>query len=133
MIAIRSSSIVRRLIYLVDLLADERGNAAIMTALVSPVILGFAGLAIDASMWQINKRDMQGAADQSALAAVVAYQAGAGADPVTAANAVAQRFGFTNGTGGVNVTVNKVQPPTLGYDVDYKVTISQPQPELLER
>jgi uncharacterized membrane protein len=65
-----------------NLRADNRGVSAIITALSLTALMGFAGLAADVAMWQINKRNMQGAADQAALAAVVAYLAGAEAAPL---------------------------------------------------
>jgi Flp pilus assembly protein TadG len=106
---------------------SERGSTAVLTALLLPVLLGFIGLAADAVMWEISKRNMQGAADQAAIAAVVAYQAGAGADPATNARAVAKQFGFNHGSDNTTVTVSLVTPPALGYLVDYSVTITKKQ------
>ena len=60
--------------------ADRRGGVAIITALAAVVLIGFAGLAIDVASWQVTKRQMQGAADQAAIGAVVAYLAGGGDD-----------------------------------------------------
>ena len=107
----------------------EGGSAVILTAVLLPLILGFVGFAVDVVMWEISKRNMQGAADQAAIAAVVAYQAGGGADPVTTARSVAAQYGFTHGSNGTTVTVNNVTPTALGYTKDYSVTISRLQPQ----
>jgi hypothetical protein len=110
--------------------ADRRGVSAILTGLAAMVLMGFAGLAIDVASWQVTKRHMQGAADQAAIGAVLAYLAGG--DPNSQAWAITASYGFTNGT---NATVT-VTPcylaigcnPALGYDADYVITITQPQP-----
>jgi Flp pilus assembly protein TadG len=50
------------------LLKNKRGNFSIMSALILPVGLGAAGLAIDASQLIANKNALQAAADAAALA-----------------------------------------------------------------
>ena len=112
-----------------SLRADDRGNVAIIIALTATVLMGFAGLAIDAAMWEINLHKMQGAADQAALAAVIAYQQGGGADPASTGDGVAAQFGFANGVNGASVAVTNVSPSPTGYDAAYSVAISQPQPQ----
>jgi len=42
---------------------DQRGAIAVTTALTLPVLLGFGGMAVDASMWLRAKSSVQGAAD----------------------------------------------------------------------
>ena len=112
-----------------NLCTDNRGVSAIITALSLTALMGFAGLGVDVAMWEISKRNMQGAADQAALAAVVAYLAGGGSGPAATAQGVAANFGFTNGNNGVVVTPANVSPSPTGYDAAYSVTISQPQPQ----
>jgi Flp pilus assembly protein TadG len=110
-----------------SLRVDDRGNVAIITAITTVVLMGFAGLATDTTTWEINHHNMQGAADQAALAAVVAYQAGGGSDPVATAKGVATKFGFTDGVGGASVAATPVNPSPSGYDTAYTVAISKPQ------
>ena len=110
-----------------SLRADDGGNAAIITAVSALPLMGLAGLAIDSATWEIDKRNMQGAADQAALAAVVAYQAGGGSDPASTGEGVASQFGFTDAVNGATVTVTPVNPSPSGYDAAYTVAISQPQ------
>ena len=80
---------------------------AVLVALAMPVLLGLTAFAVDVSQWSSSKNAIQGAADNSALSAIVAGQAGASSAQITnQALAVAAATGFTNGQGGVTVTVN---------------------------
>ncbi|HZZ63476.1 MAG TPA: pilus assembly protein TadG-related protein [Roseiarcus sp.] len=51
------------------LFGEDRGAVAVMFAAASPIILGAAGLAVEASYWQLHQRAMQNAADSAAIAA----------------------------------------------------------------
>lgn len=55
------------------LFGDENGGALTLTALSLPVLIGFAGFAIDLSQWYMWKRELQYAVDQAAVAAAYAY------------------------------------------------------------
>jgi Flp pilus assembly protein TadG len=99
-----------------------------------PVLLGLTAFAVDVSKWSSTKNSIQAAADNSVLSAVMsAAQAGATfAQIQNQALAVAAATGFTNGQGGVTVTVNT--PPTSGgytsstyTNTAYEVIIKQPQ------
>ncbi len=76
-----------------------------------PVLLGLTAFAVDVSQWSSTKNSIQAAADNSVLSAVMAAaQAGASLTQIqNQALAVAAATGFTNGQGGVTVTVNN--PP----------------------
>jgi len=95
------------------LASDQSGATAVVIGLSITAMLGFAGLAVDAGVWYTDKRAAQGAADSAAYSAAMDYGAG---DTTTgakaAAKAVAAQYGYTNGSGGVTVTVNT--PPTSG-------------------
>jgi Flp pilus assembly protein TadG len=109
-----ASRLVRRLV------ADKSGVSAIVIALSLTAILGFAGLAVDASLWYGDKRLAQGAADSAAVSGAATYGHEAATLGTTSAvtnakaiaKAVAATYGFTNGSGGVTVTVNN--PPLSG-------------------
>src|SRR2546427_10785208 len=82
-------------------LPDRRGQAGVITAILAPIIVGAAALAIDAALWQGNQKSLQGAADQAAIAGVNAFVLSGNTDSVgvdtTAANAalaVANSFGY---------------------------------------
>ena len=53
-----------------NILADRRGNAGIVIAAGFPLLIGAAGLAVDAVQWVMQERAVQAAADGAALAGV---------------------------------------------------------------
>lgn len=129
-------------------LTSPRGQAGVITAILAPVIISAAGLAIDAALWQVNQRSLQGAADQAAIAGINAYilagnADGVATDPVaqTAALAVAKSFGYdacttcpcTNGAcAGLPLTPTSatcISNPTNCL----RVTISEPQTRYLSQ
>jgi hypothetical protein len=65
------------------ILANEAGNALIVTALTIPILIGSAGLATDTVQWSLWKRELQREADSAALAG--AYAKAQGAPPISAA------------------------------------------------
>jgi Flp pilus assembly protein TadG len=68
-----------------DLWRSTAGNVFIMAAILMPVILGSAGLAVDSIQWVLWKRQLQRAADSAALAG--AYATAQGKDAVATATA----------------------------------------------
>src|SRR5579862_2583727 len=93
-----------RLICRSPLVDDQRGVTAVITALVLTVLMGFCGLAVDVGMWEVALRNMQGAADQAALAAATAYRnagetipMGDAATAADAAYATAMQSGYAAG------------------------------------
>jgi Flp pilus assembly protein TadG len=89
------------------LAADRRGVSAVLIGFMLPVMIGFVGLALDVSYWEINKRDLQGAADQAVFsAAVAAGRSADAAQTVTQAKAVMASMGYVDGADGVVVTVS---------------------------
>ena len=104
------------------MLRGERGNVAIMTALILPVLLSAFGLGFESSHWYQMNRAMQNAADSAAIAAATNASAGYAAE----AQAVAAQYGFQNGVNNVTVTAsNSAACPSGGANC-YSVTISQP-------
>jgi len=67
---------------------DERGNVAITTAVVLPMLVGAVGMGVTYSMGNSTRNDMQNALDSSVLAGVIASNSGG--DPVTTAGTVFQ-------------------------------------------
>jgi Flp pilus assembly protein TadG len=112
---------------------DQSGNYAIIMGLALPVILGFVALGTEGGLWYFRHQSMQSAADSSAVSAAVAYSAqGSAADITAQADSVAAAYGFTAGSSGVTVTVNR--PPQSGnYTTQIaavEVIIQQPQSRL---
>lgn len=108
--------------------SDERGVAAVTTGLAFTVLTGFAGIAVDVAMWEVSRRDMQGAADQAAYSAALAAQSGTSTGAVNA-KGITANMGFVDGQSGVTVTVNN--PPSQGgYKTNttaWEVIVTKPQ------
>jgi len=51
-----------------SIMSDRSGNFGLMTALILPMLLGGAGLAIDTANLMVSKRQLQEATDAAALA-----------------------------------------------------------------
>lgn len=112
------------------LAADRRGGVAVLTAMSLTTLMGFAGLGTEASLWYVTKRNMQAASDAAAYSAAVSEKVGQSTTAFTAAaTAVAAKYGYTNGTGSVVVTVNNPPKsgPNTGNAQAIEVLISQPQ------
>ncbi len=111
---IRMASAVRKVWAHLRALRDNRsGISLVTTALMLPVLVGSIGLALDIGVWQVNKRNLQGAVDQAVYSAAVASTKGATVDQAQVeAKGVMAQLGFVDGTDGVTVTVSN--PPTTG-------------------
>jgi Flp pilus assembly protein TadG len=107
---------------------DESGSYALVVALMTPVLVGAAGLGTEVVWWLYKHKNMQGAADSGAVSAATA-----GMNLAAEANSVTAAYGYANGANDVTVTVN--QPPSSGnYAATpqaVEVIISQSQQRLL--
>lgn len=92
---------------------DESGQALVLMTVCMTVLMGFLGLAIDVGLLFRTKQNVQIAADAAATAAALdlVYKQSSTA-AVTAGQAAAALNGFTNGSGGVTVSINV--PPQSG-------------------
>jgi hypothetical protein len=92
------------------LLQDRRGAVGVLVGMLTPVVLGFAALGVEAGMWFAAKRSLQTAADAAAVSAAMELSSGLSeADVIAAAEADAARNGVTAAD---QVTVNN--PPLSG-------------------
>lgn len=92
---------------------NERGVILILAALLLPVLLGFAGMAIDIGWLYLNKIGMQNAADAGAMAGAFQLKRGQSYASIEAmARHDTSVNGYTHGTNGTTVTVNT--PPNSG-------------------
>src|SRR5215813_15670766 len=75
------------------------GAVAVMTALTLPVLLGFTSLGVEVGHWYLVQREMQGAADASAISAASQWIADqiAGDTASTTYQTVGQSFALHNG------------------------------------
>jgi Flp pilus assembly protein TadG len=106
------------------LLRDQRGNIAIITALVLPVVVGVFALGFETAYWDQTQRSMQNAADSAAGAAAT----NGTSTYLTEARAVASLYGFTNGANNVTVTASNTAACPGGGNTCYSVTISRKVP-----
>jgi hypothetical protein len=91
---------------------DEKGGALIYMAILAPLLVGFAGLAVDTGVWFSSARSMQTIADAAAVAGVLERRrTGGDAAIVAAATENAELNGF-DASSGQTITVN--WPPASG-------------------
>ena len=100
-----------------DQLAGERGQVLVMTVLFVTVFLGLVALVVDVGYFYAQRRQVQNAADEAALAAAweLSY-ADSSADATAAALEYAAANGYTADGTNSSVTVNI--PPTTGDHTD---------------
>ena len=91
----------------------ERGSILMIGAVTMVGVLAFTGFALDATYMYFHKRNMQTAADAGAFAGALELLRG-NTDITTAAQSDSALNGFTDGSGGVTVTVNN--PPSSGSE-----------------
>lgn len=91
---------------------DRRGNYAMITALMAPVLIGSAGLATEGGLWMYVHQNLQGAADSAALSSATLYSLNTSGNLDNQAQSVIATYGYTVGTAGTTVTVNR--PPATG-------------------
>lgn len=93
--------------FLSAFLRDTSGNYAIIGALMSPVLIGAAGLATEGGLWYHTHQTLQGAADSAALSAAARYGLNTNANLNVQADSVVSTYGYVNGSSGTVVTVNR--------------------------
>jgi Flp pilus assembly protein TadG len=102
---------------------SERGNIAILFALVAPALIGAFGIGMETASWYQLQRDMQNAADEAAIAASTNGTSSYNAE----AAAVAANYGYTDGANNVTVTSSNAASCPAGGNNCYSVTISLKQ------
>jgi hypothetical protein len=108
---------------------SERGAVAMVIGLSLIVIIGMAALGSEIVYVLLKHREMQSAADSSALSGATALTAGYPTDFRLQARSVASVGGFTDGVAGTAVTVNNppLSGPYAGSSSAVEVIIAQPQ------
>jgi hypothetical protein len=114
---------------------DKSGGVLIYTAFMLPVILGVAGLAVDASLWYGQKRDLQATADVAAFTAALEWTR---IDDETLAKTAAKADAVSNGLNeaeGDTLEINT--PPTsgpfAGQNGVFEAIVTRPVPTFLAR
>lgn len=111
---------------------EECGQALVMSVLFVALLLGFMALAIDVGILFRARRAVQAAADAAAVAAAMDYKLN-GTNKLTYAtsggNAAAAANGYTNGTGGVVVTITPMNTGLYSWCTGcMQATIKAPNP-----
>jgi Flp pilus assembly protein TadG len=111
------------------MLGDRGGNFGIMTAIMIPVLLGAAGMAIQVGDLLLSKQQLQEAADSAALATATALANGT--IQTSQAEAFARDFVagqmanyLQSGADIKNATSVGIQTKTSGKSTSYEVTVS---------
>lgn len=87
------------------------GGVAVTVAAAAPIIVGMAGLGVEAGVWYLDKRQAQTAADAGAFAGALERWRGNSSGVPTAVTQTVTKNGYSNG-GDVIVTVH--HPPVNG-------------------
>ena len=111
-------------------LAGEGGAIAVITALLLPVLIGFAGLAVGTGVWLDARRTLQTQADAAAMAGLLARTDGNVAGMVSDAQAAVVANGWTGvacSTAGADCAVTYLaSSPVFGGEA-VKVQLSRQQ------
>ena len=102
----------RMIAFIKKLWSDRRGNALVIAAAALPLVLGSAGLASDTIEWALWKRQLQRAADSSAMAGVYSIVALEGAK--TGVQDAVTRDLAVNSHVGITTTKNVTSSPSAG-------------------
>ena len=108
--------------------ADTKGGVLIYTALLMPVLMGFAGLSVDVAIWYAKKHSVQNAVDSAAVAAALEVgRTGLPANIQAVALENAMLGGF-DAAGGDILTVNwpPAHGPAAGNANFVEATIASP-------
>lgn len=125
---------VRRIAALVARFRHDRsGSYVTIVGLLSPVLIGCCGLATEGGLWLYEHQTLQGAADSAALSAATLYRLNTSKDLNVQADGIVASYGYSAGTNGTTVMVNR--PPSSGTyafnDKAVEVIVSILQPRLL--
>ena len=96
----------------------DRGAIAVYVALVTPLLVGAAGLAVDVSGWYVTKRTMQNGADAAAFAAAldIAHQGLSQAPDLSSVQAAADDAASRNGLADVALVTGRRRGARLAVE-----------------
>lgn len=109
---------------------DRSGNTTVVFALCLPVVLGCAGLGVEAGFWQYRQREAQTAADLAAYAGAVSLR---NHEPVWQARAEAEAEARLHGFEAAAGSMTANTPPLTGQNQNLRsmeVVLNQSLPRL---
>ena len=112
------------------LTVEQAGAALLFVAFAMPMMLGFAGLGLDVTMWYLDRRQNQTLADNIALAATIELNRDYSITDVTLedlAKKEAARSGFAEDGTMRNIAVNRppLNGPNAGDDAFVEIIVSE--------
>ncbi len=111
---------------------NTSGSAAILAALMFPVVIGGMGLGAETGYWYFKQRELQHAADLAAHAAGTRKRAGdSGAELREAALEIAEKAGFSSASGTLTINVPPVAGRYQGSTDAVEVVLTFNTPRLL--
>lgn len=107
---------------------DHRGVVAVIIAILAPVLIGFAALAVDVSFWYGTHEALQTAADTAAMTDALIGPTGAADTTAVAVRAASQATGgqFSFGSPGNATLIATSSAGTTAQQTNYTVVVSQP-------
>ncbi len=103
---------------------NRKGNIAVMTALLMPVIVGGAGLGVETGYWYYTQLKLQQAADAAVYAAALELHEGNTSEMLSSATAAATLNGYTSSTDTISEVTPSATYPTNARTVDVTMTRS---------
>lgn len=109
------------------ILSDTQGATLVYFGLMLPIIMGFAGLGYDASMWYMEKRQIQSVADSAAITGAYSNEAGKTQQEIF--DEVLVDLGENNFSLGDRNSISVITPPVtgkyVGNDKYVEITITR--------
>jgi Flp pilus assembly protein TadG len=103
---------------------DNRGNVAVIAALILPLVISGAGFGVEVGYWRFDQVRLQQAADAAAYASAVVKRSG-GSDLVSAATNVANSNGFLSASDSLIVNSPSTATPKDPNSVETVLTRSE--------
>jgi Flp pilus assembly protein TadG len=112
-----------------DLRADTSGVAAVVAAIVFPIVVGGMGLGAETGYWYMTQRKLQHAADLSAVAGGARLRAGdSNAQIAAAATNIARNSGLSASVGTIVVNTPPVGGASAGQGKSVQVILTEVRP-----
>jgi len=103
---------------------NRKGNIAVMTALLMPMIVGGAGLGVETGYWYYQQLHLQQAADAAVYAAALELHEGNTSQMLSSATAAATLNGYTSSTDTISEVTPSATYPSDARSVDVSMTRS---------
>lgn len=103
---------------------NRKGNIAVMTALILPVVVGGAGFGVETGYWYYTQLKLQQAADAAVYAAALELHEGNTSQMLSSATAAATLNGYTTTTDTISEVTPSATYPTDVRTVDVSMTRS---------